>query len=42
LKRHSPTEEEPRLDQAMISAIVQGVVRAALDIVLGRWGKGLF
>lgn len=30
------------LARSMLTAIVQGVTRAAVDIILGRWGRDLF
>ena len=41
-RRPPPEEDEPGLVQAVFSACVQGAIRAILDFVLGRWGRGLF
>lgn len=41
-RRPPPEEDEPGLVQTVFSAFVQGTIRAFLDYVLGRWGKGLF
>jgi hypothetical protein len=36
-------EDESRkaLTRSLLAAAVQGVIRAILDAVLGRWGRGL-
>jgi hypothetical protein len=30
------------LAQSLLAAAVQGLTRAVVDTILGRWGKGLF
>ena len=36
------SDSRRELVQSLLAAAVQGLTRAAADIILGRWGKGLF